>query len=404
MHIPLPDDFVARVKAYDDEMIAFRRDLHAHPELARAEVRTTRVIRERLQATGLRPRGLPTGTGLVCDVGRGETAIGLRGDLDALPLVDEKSVPYRSTVPGACHACGHDVHTAVVLGAGLVLTELDAAGELPGRVRLVFQPAEETMPGGALDVIRAGGVDGVRRILAVHCDPRLEVGEVGLRVGAITGASDQVNVRLSGPGGHTARPHLTADLVYALAKVATETVAALSRRVDPRSGLSLVWGRVAAGSVANAIPESGELQGTLRCLEPACWEQAPAIVEELVHGIASQYGVSAEVHVQRGVPPCVNDVASVRLFREAAVAAIGPEAVVPTEQSLGGEDFAWYLERMPGALARLGVRAPGETVQRDLHQGRFDVDERAISVGIRLLVASALFALAESSALASERA
>jgi len=268
----------------------------------------------------------------------------------------------------------------------------------------VFQPAEETMPGGALDVIRAGGVDGVRRILAVHCDPRLEVGEVGLRVGAITGASDQVNVRLSGPGGHTARPHLTADLVYALAKVATETVAALSRRVDPRSGLSLVWGRVAAGSVANAIPESGELQGTLRCLEPACWEQAPAIVEELVHGIASQYGVSAEVHVQRGVPPCVNDVASVRLFREAAVAAIGPEAVVPTEQSLGGEDFAWYLERMPGALARLGVRAPGETVQRDLHQGRFDVDERAISVGIRLLVASALFALAESSALASERA
>jgi amidohydrolase len=395
MHIPLPEDFIARVKAYDDDMIAFRRDLHAHPELARAEVRTTRVIRERLEAARLAPKLLATGTGLVCDVGRGETAIALRADLDALPVVDEKNVPYRSTVPGACHACGHDVHTAVVLGAGLVLAELEAAGELPGRVRLVFQPAEEVMPGGALDVIRSGGVDGVRRILALHCDPRAEVGEVGLRVGAITGASDQVDVRLSGPGGHTARPHLTADLVYALAKVVTETVAALSRRVDARAGLSLVWGRVAAGSVANAIPQAGELSGTLRCLDPAVWEQAPAIVEELVLGIAGQYGVTADVRVQRGVPPCVNDVASVRLFREAALAAVGPESVVSTEQSLGGEDFAWYLERMPGALARLGVRAPGDSVQRDLHQGQFDIDERAISIGIRLLVAAALHALGE---------
>ncbi len=396
MHIPLPEDFIARVKAYDDEMIAFRRDLHAHPELARAEVRTTRVVRERLEAAGLAPRVLPAGTGLVCDVGRGETAVGLRADLDALPVVDEKSVPYRSTVPGACHACGHDVHTAVVLGAGLVLADLGGAGQLPGRVRLLFQPAEEVMPGGALDVIRAGEVEDVRRILALHCDPRAEVGEVGLRVGAITGASDHVSVRLTGPGGHTARPHLSADLVYALAKIATETVAALSRRVDPRAGLSLVWGRIAAGSVANAIPQAGELQGTLRCLDPAVWEQAPAIVEELVCGIASQYGVTAEVHVQRGVPPCVNDMTSVRLFREAALAAVGPESVVSTEQSLGGEDFAWYLERIPGALARLGVRAPGETLQRDLHQGQFDIDERAISVGIRLLVATALAALHEA--------
>jgi amidohydrolase len=395
MHFPLPEDFIARVKAFDDEMIAFRRDLHAHPELAHAEARTTRVLRERLEAAWLRPTVLPSGTGLVCDIGRGDTAIALRADLDALPVVDEKSVPYRSTVPGACHACGHDVHTAVVLGAGLVLADLEAAGELPGRVRLLFQPAEEVMPGGALDVIRAGGIDGVSRVLALHCDPRAEVGEIGLRVGPITGASDQVDVRLQGPGGHTARPHLTADLVYALAKVATETVAALSRRVDPRAGLSLVWGRVAAGSAPNAIPQSGELSGTLRCLDPQVWETAPQIVEELVLGLASQYGVTADVHVQRGVPPCVNDVASVRLFREAALAAIGPEAVLSTEQSLGGEDFAWYLEHTPGALARLGVRAPGETVQRDLHQGRFDIDERAISVGIRLLVATTLLALGE---------
>jgi amidohydrolase len=251
------------------------------------------------------------------------------------------------------------------------------------------------MPGGALEVIGAGEVDGVSRIFALHCDPRVEIGEVGLRVGPITGASDLVSVRVSGPGGHTARPHLTADLVYALSKIVTESVAALSRRVDPRAGLSLVWGRIAAGTAANAIPQVGEVEGTLRCLDQKVWQEAPAIVEEVVQSIAVQYGVIVEVEVQRGVPPCVNEIASVRMLREAAVAAIGPEAVVTTEQSLGGEDFAWYLDTIPGALARLGVRPPGDLVQRDLHQGRFDIDERAISVGTRLLVATALQALAE---------
>jgi len=394
----LPEDFIARAKAYDDEMLAFRRDVHAHPELARAEIRTTRLIRERLEAAGLAPQLLPGGTGLVCDVGEGDPSLGLRADLDALPVADEKDVPYHSTVPGVCHACGHDVHTAVVLGAGLVLAGLAAAGQLPGRVRLIFQPAEEVMPGGALDVIAAGCVDDLDRIFALHCDPRTEVGQVGVRVGPITGASDRVSVRLTGPGGHTARPHATADLVFALAKVVTETPAALSRRIDPRAALSLVWGRAVAGSAANAIPEVGELEGTLRCLDTTVWESAPAIVEELVRSIATQYGVTAEVEVQRGVPPCVNDVISTRMLREAAVAVVGPTATVTTEQSLGGEDFAWYLERMPGALARLGVRAPGETRTRDLHQGWFDVDERAISIGTRLLVATALHTLHEAHA------
>jgi len=392
----LPEDFIARVKAYDDEMVAFRRDVHAHPELARAEIRTTRLIRERLEAAGLATRGFPGGTGLVCDIGEGDPAIGLRADLDALPLQDEKDVAYRSTVPGVCHACGHDVHTAVVLGAGLVLAGLAATGRLPGRVRLLFQPAEEIMPGGALDMIRAGFVDDLDRIFALHCDPRADVGQVGLRVGAITGASDRVSVRVTGPGGHTARPHLTADLVFAVGKIITETTAALSRRIDPRSALSLVWGRVAAGSAANAIPEVGEVEGTLRCLDMDVWKTAPAIVEELITSIAEQYGVHAEVEVQSGVPPCVNDVISTRMLREAAVAVVGPTATITTEQSLGGEDFAWYLERMPGALARLGVRAPGETRNRDLHQGGFDVDERAIGIGTRVLVATVLQTLHEA--------
>jgi amidohydrolase len=386
----LPEDLSSRVKTYADELSAFRRDLHAHPELGRAEVRTTRVIRQRLEAAGLAPTVLPGGTGLICDIGQGETAVGFRADIDALPVADEKTVPYRSTVPGVCHACGHDIHAAVLLGAGLVLADLAREGLLQRRVRLIFQPAEELMPGGALDVIEAHGIDRLERIFTLHCDPKIEVGLIGLRTGPVTSACDRLAVRLLGPGGHTARPHLTADLVYALAKVVTELPAALSRRIDPRAGLSLVWGRIAAGAAANAIPQVGEIEGTIRCLDLRAWQEAPEIIPELVEAVASTYGAEAEVGYHRGVPPVVNDPDCTALLRTAGTRVLGPHAVVGTEQSLGGEDFAWFLERVPGALVRLGVRAPGDTARRDLHQGTFDAEEGAIPVGVNVFVATAL--------------
>src|SRR5664280_1220516 len=212
-------------------LVAGRRYLHAQPELGHAEHRTTELVRNRLASAGLTPKVLSGGTGLLCDIGIGDgPLVALRADLDALPLADEKDVPYRSTVPGVCHACGHDVHTTVLLGAGLALAHLADAGWLPGRVRLIFQPAEELTPGGAVDVVEADGLDGVQRIFALHCDPRTDAGQAGLRSGPITAAADRFQVRLRGPGGHTSRPHLTADLVYALAKVVTEVPAALSRR------------------------------------------------------------------------------------------------------------------------------------------------------------------------------
>jgi amidohydrolase len=391
----VPEDLAARTKAYADELVALRRDLHAHPELSWAEVRTTRLLRERLIEAGLSPRVLPGGTGLTCDIGTGERAVGLRADIDALPIVDGKDVDYASTVPGVCHACGHDVHAAAVLGAGLVLADLDREGALPGRVRLVFQPAEESSRSGALAVIDAGGIDGLSRIFALHCDPRTTVGQVGLRAGAITGSADHLLVRLSGPGGHTARPHLTADLVYALGRLVTELPAALSRRVDPRASLSLVWGRVAAGRVANAIPQAGEAEGTVRCLDTAAWQDSPVLVEELVQALVAPYGVRAEVTYTRNVPPVDNEPGSVDLLAAAVRAVEGPDALVGTEQSLGGEDFAWYLGRVPGALARLGVCPPGvpEHERLDLHQGLFDADERSITVGSRVLVAAALLSV-----------
>lgn len=386
------DAFLAE---YGGELVAFRRDLHAHPELGFAEHRTTRLLIERLTAAGLTPRRLPKGTGALCDVGTGGdgSLVALRADIDALPLPDEKDVPYRSTVPGACHACGHDAHTAVLLGAGLFLARLAATGDLPGGVRLVFQPAEERTPGGALEVLAAGGLRGVERIFALHCDPRVDVGQVGLRVGAVTAAADRVVVRLTGPGGHTARPHLTADLVYALGKVVTELPAALSRRVDPRSSLSLVWGRVQAGSAFNAIPDEGVAEGTLRCLDDEAWQQAPDLLKEFVASVTSPYGVLGELEYVRGVPPTVNEAVSVQMFRDAAGEVLGPEAVVPTPTSLGGEDFGWYLESVPGALARLGVRTPAAAGGLDLHRGVFDIDERAIGVGVRLMATTALAAL-----------
>jgi len=375
------------------ELVDFRRDLHAYPEIGYHEHRTTRRVKLRLEAAGLRPTILPKGTGLLVNIGSGSgPVVALRADLDALPISDEKDVPYRSTVPNACHACGHDVHTTVLLGTALFLERTAAAGGLPGRVRLIFQPAEE-VPCGALDVLAAGGIASADRIFALHCDPRLDVGKIGTRVGAITAACDKIMVRVTGPGGHTARPHLTADLVYALGKIITELPAALSRRVDPRSSLSLVWGRVSAGSAANAIPDDGVAEGTVRCLDDEAWHAAPDLLKALIESVASAYGVVADLTYQRSVPPTVNEAISVAMVEAAADRVLGTDAVVAAPQSLGGEDFAWYLESIPGALARLGTRRPGSGDDFDIHQPAFDVDERAIGIGVRLMSATALTAL-----------
>jgi len=384
------------VEGFADELVTVRRDLHAHPETGRQEVRSTALVADRLRAAGLEPV-LLSGTGLTCDVepsvppaeGERVHTLALRADLDALSLPDETGTPWASTVPGVAHACGHDVHTTVVLGAGLVLARLRDEGRLGCRVRLLFQPAEETQPGGALDLMAAGALSGVDRILALHCDPHLDTGRVGLRVGPITSAFDHVRVVLSGDGGHTSRPHLTGDLVFALGQVITGLPAALGRRMDPRAGASLVWGRATAGGVANAIPRSGEVEGTLRVLDVGSWQRAGEVLGEVLEHLVAPLGVQAKLLHSRGVPPTVNEATSVGLLEHATRTELGAQAVAPTEQSMGGEDFGWYLEAVHGALARLGTRAPGGHTY-DLHRGDFEPDENAIGIGVRLLVAAAL--------------
>ncbi|PPK97673.1 amidohydrolase [Kineococcus xinjiangensis] len=369
-------------------VLALRRDLHAHPERSRAEHRTTALLADRMAAAGLRVQRLP-GTGLVADVGDGEPRIGLRADLDALPLQETTGLPYASTVPGMAHACGHDIHTACVAGAGLVLADLHRAGGLPRAVRLIFQPAEEVMPGGAIDVVAAGAVDGLSAVYGLHCDPSLEVGRVGLKAGPITSASDNVRVHLRGTGGHTSRPHLAGDLVFALGQVVTQLPAVLTRRVDPRSGLNLTWGAVRAGEAPNAVPSEGWVAGTLRCMESDAWLHAGEIVEDVVADLVRPYAVQAEVTLVRGVPPVDNDPGATAVLDAAARAELGPAGVEMTRQSMGGEDFAWYLQKLPGAMARLGTRTPGGPTY-DLHRGDYAPDEGCIEVGARLLVATAV--------------
>jgi amidohydrolase len=389
----LPGQLDRWLAANGAKLIQVRRHLHAHPELSGQEFETAALIMRELKGAGLHPRLLPRENGVICDVGHGDRVVALRADLDALPLPDVKDVAYRSTVDNVCHACGHDVHTTVLLGAGKALARLAAKGQLPGRVRLLFQPSEEHFPSGAPQVIDAGGLKDVLAVFAMHCNPQLPVGLIGVRSGAFTAAADLVEVRLTGRGGHTARPHLTADLVHALSKVVVEVPALLARRVDPRGGVSMVFGSVKAGEAANAIPIEGIARATVRALNREIWRELPELVQSLITDAVRGTGANVTIDYQQGVPPVVNDRMATAVMAGAAAAALGADRVVEAELSMGGEDFAFYLEQVPGAMVRLGVGVPGAAEKLDIHQSSFDVDEHSIAHGVRVFVHTALAAL-----------
>ena len=393
----LLDEICAGIESLRAELVEFQRDLHAHPELSRGETRTTERVVQRLRAAGIAVRELQ-GSGLVADIGAEQPAyrVALRADLDALPVGERSGLPWASTTEGICHACGHDVHVAAAVGAGLALKASEAGLRERGlAVRLLFQPAEEVIPGGAVDVIAQGGLEGVDAVFAVHCDPTLDIGSVGLREGAITAAADRVTVHVIGRGGHTSRPHLTEDLTFALAKVITELPAVLSRRLDPRTAFALVWGEVHAGQAANVIPSSGTVAGTLRMLDATAWTTIGPLLTEAVEHVVAPYAVRAVLEHVQGVPPVVNAPEAVDVLREAALGAgLTP---VGTVQSLGGEDFAWYLREVPGAMARLGTRSPGGYTY-DLHQGDLVVDDSSVVWAARLLAGAVVAGVVKQAA------
>ena len=392
-------DLCAGIDLLAPQLLELQRDLHAHPELSRGEVRTSALVESRLRAAGIAVRALPV-SGLVADVGAEQPAyrVALRADLDALPVSERSGLAWASTTEGICHACGHDVHVAAALGAALALKEQEHRLRERGlAVRLLFQPAEEVIPGGAVDLIEAGALEGVDAVFAIHCDPSLDVGTVGLRDGAITAAADRVMVHLTGRGGHTSRPHLTEDLTFALAKVVTELPAVLSRRLDPRTAFALVWGEVHAGQAANVIPSSGAIAGTLRMLDAKAWTTIGPLLAEAVEHVVAPYAVTAVLEHVQGVPPVVNDPEAIEVFRAAAEGA--GLVAVGTPQSLGGEDFAWYLRQVPGAMARLGTRAPGGPTY-DLHQGDLVVDDGSVVQGARLLAGAVVSGVVKTRAAA----
>ena len=380
--MPLADTAESWLAAHYDDLVAWRRHIHRHPELGRQEFATTQFVADRLVEAGLNPKALPGGAGLVCDFGpEYGPRIALRADIDALPMAERTGLPFTSATPGVAHACGHDAHTAMLLGAA---TALASVPQLPVGVRLIFQSAEELMPGGALDAIAAGALMGVSRIFALHCDPHLAAGNIAITAGPITSAADFVEISLRSPGGHTSRPHLTTDLVYGMGTLITGLPGVLSRRLDPRHATVMVWGAANAGSAPNAIPQTGTLSGTVRTASRQTWIEMESVVRETVSGLLAPLGIGHSLAYHRGVPPVVNDERCTQIMTH-AIEAIGPEMLVEAQQSGGGEDFSWYLEEVPGAMARLGVWS-GQGPQRDLHQPDFDIDERALAVGVRVLV------------------
>ncbi|AEQ06033.1 amidohydrolase [Corynebacterium pseudotuberculosis 258] len=368
----------AWIADHQEEVIGWRRHLHRYPELSHMEFATTDFIAETLISYGLSPIRFPT-TGLMVDVGPNtEEKVAFRADIDALPISEQNDLDYASLNAGVMHACGHDVHATIALATACAL----ASAELNIGVRVIFQPAEEVMDGGAPDVIGYGALEGIANIFAIHAEPKLKVGYVGVRTGAITSASDVVEVHVTGPGGHSSRPHLTVDVVYALSKLVVDLPGLLSRRVDPRTGTVLVFGSINAGYAPNVIPESGSVTGTIRTADITVWRTMGELLRELIPQVLMPTGCEVSIVHHKGVPPVLNDDVATALLADAA-RSIDPNAVVQAPQSSGGEDFSWYLEHVPGSMARLGcwdgIGEPG-----DLHQADILIDERCIAVGVKL--------------------
>lgn len=358
-------------------MVSIRRDLHRHPETGWNETRTAGRIEQRLVDLGLRPRRV-CGTAVLVEVpARGQGArIALRADIDALPIAEETGLPFASENPGVMHACGHDGHAAMLLGAA----ELLAADPPPGPVRLIFQPAEE-IGTGARTLIEAGALEGVAAIFGGHLDIHFPAGTIFVTPGPVAASTDLLRIRIAGRGGHAARPHETVDAVVVASHVVLALQHVVSRGIDPAEAAVVTVGRLQAGEVANAIAGAALLEGTIRAFKADVRERLLAEAERIARATADLHGAVAEVQIERGTPPVVNDERATALAREAALRVAGPDRVAPLPgANMAGEDFSFYLERVPGCYVRYGAR-PISGEAHPNHSSRFDFDEAALGWG-----------------------
>lgn len=385
--MPITAELAGLVEAIAPRVTALRRRLHENPEPSHREVATTDMVRSALEQEGIVFHARGDRTGGWADVGNGPPRVGFRADLDALPIIEPDDNAPRSGNDGWMHACGHDAHTAIAVGIATVLHRLQP----DSGVRIIFQPGEEASPGGAVELVAEGAVDGLQGLLAFHVDPNLRAGKVGGRVGPITASADAVTIVLHGPGGHTSRPHRTVDLIEAAGRVVTELPTVIRKNVDARSPVVTAFGAIEGGNAFNVIPTEVVIRGTVRTFDQSLWDVLPGLVDKALGSILAIPGAGYTLDYRQGIPPVVNDDRVVAVASAAIDDALGPGTVVPTQQSMGGEDFSNYLSVTPGAMFRLGVASGGG----DIHSAGFLLNEEALPVGVHA-GAAALLALLDS--------
>ena len=365
------------------EISRFRRHLHRNPELSGEEIETTRFLAQCLDREKIPHRIAQEGKGIITETFAGmpnAPAIALRADIDALPIQEENGVDYRSAKPGVMHACGHDAHTAILLGTTIALHQ---AGHLPVAWRSIFQPSEETGH-GALELVKQGAVDGVAAIVALHVDPNREVGYLGLTPGPRTAFCQDFTIRVVGRGGHGARPSATVDPIAVAVQLVTLIYQAVPRQIDSRDPVVVTIGMIQGGQTHNVIPDSVTLKGTIRALKDTVSEQARHTLERLCRGTEQAFGASISIDFSDLLRGMTNDPKVTEICLSAARELVGADRVATDDRpSLGGEDFADYLTHVPGCMVSLGVKRPGTEVTA-LHTSGFDIDEKALLIGARL--------------------
>nr|WP_122011927.1 M20 family metallopeptidase [Maliibacterium massiliense] len=365
-------------KTVQDYCVALRRDFHRHPELGRQEVRTQRRILEELTALGIdcRPCG---GTGALAEIKGGEgPVLVLRADIDALAVCEETGLPFASEEPGKMHACGHDMHTAMLLGAAKALVGVQ--DQLKGTVRLVFQPAEETVTGAPL-VIDDGALVGASAAFGMHVDASQRVGCVSISPGPAMAEADRFALTVQGRGGHGGLPHNTADPIVAAAAVVTALQSIVSRRTSPLDALVVSVCSINGGSGFNIIPNAVHMSGTVRYFDEALHDQVPQAMRDVAQNVAQGYGCSAQLEYTYCTPPTVNEPEMTRRFAASAAKIVGEQNVLPCPMTTGAEDFAYFGRVCPSAYAQLGASAD-LSCQYPNHHAKFSVDERALEVGV----------------------
>jgi amidohydrolase len=373
-----------------DELVATRRDLHAHPELGFEEVRTSGLVAARLRALGLEPRTHVGRTGVLARIagGRPGKTVLLRADMDALPIHEENDVPYRSQAPGRMHACGHDCHTSILLGVAKRLVA--EARETKGDVVLCFQPAEELggPKGGAEAMILDGALEWAKADAAfgLHVWQDLPLGLVGVTAGPWMAAVDEFTVTFKGRGAHAAMPQAGRDPILALTHAVTALQSLASRNADPLKELVVSVTQLRAGSAFNIIPETAWMNGTIRVFDRDLWARIPRDFERVVRGVAAALDCEADVLYERGNKPTVNDPAMCAFARAAAASVVGEANVRADVRTMGGEDFSAILERVPGVFIAIGSRNESRGLTHDHHHPRFDVDEESLRIGAEVLL------------------